>query len=88
MSSDYGPSLTAAKLYERTSAKGVKYFSGYMGVLSVALFRTEETSPHGESIWVLKISEARKTPRKSDESATSSSYGFGGGAQTYGGRND
>src|SRR5688572_3608650 len=57
--SDYPDSITMAKLFERVSAKGNIYFSGRLGLLNIAIFKTQEVSETGQAIWVMKASEAR-----------------------------
>lgn len=57
---DYGPQLTLARLYRKTSAKGGTYFRGRLGMTNVALLKSKETSPDGDEIWNLVLSEAPK----------------------------
>ena len=56
---DYGPSFTAAKLYRKTSAKGITYFTGRLGGVKVALLKSKETADDGGEIWNLIFSEAQ-----------------------------
>lgn len=68
MSKDFGPSLTAAKLYERTSKSGNVYISGRLGSLRLTLLKSRETGADGEPMWELKLSEAGPyQPRKDNE---------------------
>jgi len=62
--SDYGPSLTALKLYKRTSQKGTTYFTGRMGMLKVALLKSSETTDDGCEIWNLVFQQAEEKPRQ------------------------
>ena len=58
--SNYGPSVTVAKLYERQSASGNTYFAGRWGLCGVVLFKTQEVSDSNQAVWVLKVSEPPK----------------------------
>lgn len=58
MAKDYGPQISAGRLYERTSANGNVYISGRLGPLRLTLLRSKETGDNGETIWELKLSEA------------------------------
>lgn len=70
MSEKYAPSITATKLYERTSAKGNSYFSGRLGGLRVAITKTAEVDESGNPIWLLRLSEAPPYSRQPDDSAS------------------
>lgn len=61
---DYGPSLTALKLYKRTSQKGSTYFTGRMGMLKVALLKSSETTDDGCEIWNLVFQQAEEKTRQ------------------------
>jgi hypothetical protein len=54
---DYGPSITLARLYERTSRNGKTYLAGRLGLASIVILKTEEVSEHGQPIWVVKVQE-------------------------------
>jgi hypothetical protein len=62
--SEYGPSLTALKLYKRTSQKGTTYFTGRMGLLKVALLKSSETTDDGCEIWNLVLQQAEEKTRQ------------------------
>ena len=62
--SDYGPSLTAFKLYKKTSAKGSTYFVGRQGLLKVALLKSSDTADDGNEIWNLVYQQAEERPRQ------------------------
>lgn len=68
---DYGPSFTAAKLYRKTSAKGVTYFAGRLGGVKVALLKSKETADNGDEIWSLIFSEAQPYKPREDTKAES-----------------
>lgn len=73
MSEKHPPSFTAAKLYERTSAKGNQYFSGRLGGIRLAIVKTTETDDKGNPVWLLRMSEAPAyTPQQGDETASAS----------------
>lgn len=61
--SDYGPQITAAKLYRKVSSKGTTYFVGRLGKLKVALLKSRETADDGSEIWSLVVSEAPQKAR-------------------------
>lgn len=67
MSKDYGPQITALRLFKNTSAKGTTYFTGRWGLLKVALLKSNDVSEDGSEIWNLVFSEA--PPRSADKSA-------------------
>jgi hypothetical protein len=56
--SDYAPSIKAARLFEKTSAKGNIYLVGRWGGLKVAIIKTKDAGDNGEPIWSLMLSEA------------------------------
>lgn len=56
--SDFPPSITAGKLYERTAASGRTYLAGYFGSMRITVFKTEETSERGDPVWKLCFGEA------------------------------
>ncbi len=58
--SNYGQSLTALRLYKRTSQKGSTYFTGRMGLLKVALLKSNETTDDGCEIWNLVYQQAEE----------------------------
>jgi hypothetical protein len=55
---DYGPSIKAARLYERKSKNGNTYLSGRWGTLRVTVLKSKYTGENGESIWEVLLSEA------------------------------
>lgn len=58
----FPPSISVAKLYERTSQRGRSYMTGRMGSVKIAVLKTDETSDDGNPIWEMKFSAA--PPRK------------------------
>jgi hypothetical protein len=65
MSYERGPSIVLAELWERQSAKGNQYFSGFMGAVSLALLRDGER-PHptrpDETIVVWRLVAQERQP--------------------------
>lgn len=71
MSERHPPSFTAAKLYERTSAKGNLYLTGRLGGIRIAILKTPDTDDDGNPVWVLRMSEAPAySPAPRDETAS------------------
>src|SRR5262245_32314002 len=56
----YGPNITLARLFRKTSEKGSTYFRGRVGLANVALLKSREVADDGGEIWELVISEAPK----------------------------
>jgi hypothetical protein len=54
----YPPSVPIARLYEKTSARGLRYFAGRMGMARVSLLPSSEVSEIGDPIWLLHVQEA------------------------------
>ncbi len=74
-SNRFPPSISAAKLYERTSAKGNPYLIGRWGNLRVAILKTQDRDDDGNAIWEMRFSAApavahqkpRETPEPSSD---------------------
>ncbi len=62
----FAPSFTAARLFEKTSAKGNTYLTGRMGSIRVTLMKSRETAEDGSPIWEMKFAEAPPYQPKSD----------------------
>lgn len=58
----FPPSISVAKLYERTSQRGRSYMTGRMGSVKIAVLKTDEKGDDGHPIWEMKFSAA--PPRK------------------------
>jgi hypothetical protein len=54
----FPPSVTACRIYERTSAKGNRYFSGRWGGTRVTLLPTREIDDAGNAIWEMRLAQA------------------------------
>jgi hypothetical protein len=68
----FPPSITAAKLYERTSAKGNPYLIGRWGNLRVAVLKTQERDDDGNAIWDLRLSPASSNAKRQAQAAEQS----------------
>jgi hypothetical protein len=71
-SNGYGPSFTAAKLYEKTSKNGNTYLTGRMGGVRVTALKSREIADDGTAIWSLVFAEApayqpRDAPHPNDK---------------------
>lgn len=55
---EYPPSVTVGKLYERTSAQGNQYISGFFGSMKLTLLRSKDADAEGHPIWNLVIAAA------------------------------
>jgi hypothetical protein len=66
MSYNSGPSIVLAELWERQSANGNQYFTGFMGNVSLALLRAGE-QPHptrpDETVVVWRLVAQERQPR-------------------------
>ena len=58
MPNQYGQSVTLARLYERTSAKGNTYLTGRLGLAKIAVLKSRDTTDDGTQIWNIVIQEA------------------------------
>jgi hypothetical protein len=64
---DYGPSITLARLYERVSAKGNHYLVGRIGLVKVAILKSGEVSEAGHPIWNVVLQQAPAAPTQSED---------------------
>jgi hypothetical protein len=76
MSGDYGPSIHLATFYERTSAKGLKYFAGRIGHASAALLPGEATED-GTPTWRLMVSQAKPPAGRAPSAQAQSTFAGG-----------
>ncbi len=49
--------IKIAKLYEKTSAKGTRYFVGRLGAARVLLFQSRETAEGSDVVWNMYLQE-------------------------------
>jgi hypothetical protein len=59
MSTEYGPSFRACKLFRRTSQKGGTYFAGKWGGLRVSVVKSKEVADDGGEIWSPLVEEIK-----------------------------
>ena len=80
----FPPSITVAKLYERTSQRGRSYMTGRMGGVKIAVLKTDETGDDGHPIWEMKFSAAppRKDRPAGADVAPAEQSGFGRNARS------
>ena len=52
-----GPRVLLLQLAERTSGRGTKYMSGWLGCASVVAFEAEEPDRYGNKCWNVYVSE-------------------------------
>lgn len=55
---DYPPSVNVGKLYERTSAAGNTYISGFFGSMKITLLKSKDADAEGNPIWNLMFAAA------------------------------
>lgn len=53
----FPPSVTVARVYERTSAKGNTYLGGRWGGVRVVIMKTNTEDSDGHPIWEIRLSE-------------------------------
>ncbi len=62
---EYGPSVTAARLWEKTSAKGMTYLAGRMGNLRISILPNRDRKSDDDATHVLVFGEAQpREPRQ------------------------
>ena len=69
---DYGPSVTAARLWEKTSAKGTTYLTGRMGNLRISILPNRDRKNDDDPTHVLIFGEAPSRDSGSRQSAPAS----------------
>jgi len=62
--SDYGPSIKVARVFEKTSKSGNRYFIGRWGGARIVLLKSKDAAEDGPPIWDVLLQEA---PAKSDD---------------------
>src|SRR4051812_22773956 len=62
-----GPRVLLMQLSERTSAKGNRYLSGWLGKASVVAFQAEEPDKFGNPVWSVFVSEPQPRPEAGQE---------------------
>ncbi len=59
--------VNLARLFERTSAAGNRYFSGRMGAARIMLFRDERADD--DNVWQLFVQDSDEQPRQGAQTA-------------------
>lgn len=60
---EFPPSVNVGKLYERTSAAGNTYISGFFGTMKITLLKSKDADAEGNPIWNLMIAAAPSRDR-------------------------
>lgn len=55
---EFPPSVNVGKLYERTSAQGNQYITGFFGSMKITLLKSKDADAEGNPIWNLVIAAA------------------------------
>lgn len=55
---EFPPSVNVGKLYERTSAAGNTYISGFFGSMKLTLLKSKDADAEGNPIWNLVVAAA------------------------------
>ena len=56
--SEYGETIKLARVFEKTSANGNRYFIGRLGFCKILIFQSNESGDGGEAIWDVLVQEA------------------------------
>lgn len=75
----FPPSVNVGRLYERTSASGNRYLTGFFGTMKITALKSKDADAEGNPIWNLMIAAApsrdkagtgaRAAPRNADQAA-------------------
>lgn len=60
---EFPPSVNVGRLYERTSAAGNTYISGFFGTMKITLLKSKDADAEGNPIWNLMIAAAPSRDR-------------------------
>lgn len=55
---EYGPSIKAARLFEKTSKNGAMYLTGRLGGMKIAIVKSKDVAEDGTPMWSMLLSEA------------------------------
>jgi hypothetical protein len=72
MSSTFSPSIEVARLYEKISQRGTRYFVGRLGLARITLL-PGDAAEDGTAIWRMLLQEAPKSKGSTDRPASNSS---------------
>ena len=80
MNGAFPPSIELARLYEKTSQRGTRYFVGRLGLARITLLPGEATED-GTATWRMLLQEAPKSQTSTDRPASNSSRSRSPGAR-------
>lgn len=60
----FPPSVNVGRLYERTSASGNRYLTGFFGTMKITALKSKDTDAEGREIWNLMIAAAPSRDRQ------------------------
>ena len=75
---DYGPYVTAARLWEKLSVKGTTYFTGRMGNLRISILPNRDRKSDDDPSHVLIFGEAQPRNSEARQLAPASAPDLGG----------
>lgn len=64
---EFPPSVNVGKLYERTSAAGNTYITGFFGSMKITLLKSKDADAEGNPIWNLMIAAAPSRDRQGNQ---------------------
>lgn len=59
----FPPSVNVGRLYERTSASGNRYLTGFFGTMKITALKSKDADAEGNPIWNLMIAAAPSRDR-------------------------
>src|SRR3954447_7700815 len=71
------PRVLLMQLSERTSARGNRYFSGWLGKASVVVFQADEPDKYGNPQWSMYLSEPEAKPEQRQQPAAANQSASG-----------
>ena len=75
---DYGPSITACRLWEKTSGKGTTYITGRMGNVRITILPNRDRKTDADPTHVLLFGEAPSRDAGARQAAPTSAPDLGG----------
>jgi hypothetical protein len=73
-SNHFPPNIELTTLYEKTSAKGTKYFVGRLGLARISLLPAHPPRDDGQVAWKLLIQQAAPMPKPAESDAQKSNF--------------
>lgn len=62
----FPPSVNVGRLYERTSASGNRYLTGFFGTMKITALKSKDADAEGNLIWNLIIAAAASRDKASN----------------------